>query len=284
MAVWTNLTQDHLDYHGGMEAYFAAKASLFAAGRSRLAVVNGDDAWGRRLLGQLEVPAVTYTLADAEDLRLAPRHSAFRWRGAAVELPIGGRHNVANALAAATTAAALGAAPEAIAEGLATAAPVRGRWEPVEAGQPFTVVVDYAHTPDGLEQVLTAARDAAGGHRVLVVFGCGGDRDRAKRPRMAAVATSLADVAFLTTDNPRSEDPLVIIEEAAAGAAPGASLVVEPDRRAAIALAVGRAAPGDIVVVAGKGHETGQIVGDRVLPFDDRDVARDALLKAAAGW
>jgi UDP-N-acetylmuramoyl-L-alanyl-D-glutamate--2,6-diaminopimelate ligase len=283
-AVWTNLTQDHLDYHGDMGAYFGAKAALFAPGRCRLAIVNTDDPWARRLLAQLEVPAEAYGLADAEDLRLSPRHSAFRWRGTRVELPMGGRHNVANALAAATAAAALGLAPEAIAQGLAGAEPVPGRWEAVDAGQPFTVVVDYAHTPDGLEQVLTAARGAAGGHRVLVVFGCGGDRDRAKRPRMAARAAALADVAVLTSDNPRSEDPLAIIREAAAGAPAAAPLVVEPDRRAAIALAVGQAAPGDIVVVAGKGHETGQVVGDRVLPFDDRAVVREALEKEAAGW
>ena len=139
------------------------------------------------------------------------------------------------------------------------------------------MLVDYAHTPDGLAQVLTAARGAADGHHVLVVFGCGGDRDRAKRPRMAATAAGLADLVVLTSDNPRSEDPLAIIREAAAGAPPGAPLVVEPDRREAIALAVRRAQPGDIVVIAGKGHETGQVVGGTVLPFDDRAVAREVL-------
>ncbi|HVM65524.1 MAG TPA: UDP-N-acetylmuramoyl-L-alanyl-D-glutamate--2,6-diaminopimelate ligase [Acidimicrobiales bacterium] len=284
VAVWTNLTQDHLDYHGDMEAYFRAKASLFVPGRCRVAVVNADDPWGRRLRDRLAVPAVPYRLADAEDLDVGARRSTFRWRGAAVELPLGGRHNVANALAAATAAASLGVEPAAIAAGLASAAPVPGRWEAVDAGQPFTVIVDYAHTPDGLTQVLRAARGAAGGHRVTVVFGCGGDRDRAKRPQMAAVAATLADVAVLTSDNPRSEDPLAIIREAAGGAPEGAALVIEPDRRQAIAFAVAQAAPGDIVVVAGKGHETGQVVGDRVLPFDDREVARDALLEAAARW
>jgi UDP-N-acetylmuramoyl-L-alanyl-D-glutamate--2,6-diaminopimelate ligase len=284
VAVWTNLTQDHLDYHGGMEAYYQAKASLFVPGRCRLAAVNVDDPWGRRLLDRLEVPAVPYRLADATDLVVGARRSSFQWRGARVELPLGGRHNVANALAAATAAAALGVDPEVIAAGLASAAPVPGRWEAIDAGQPFTVVVDYAHTPDGLTQVLSAARGAAGGRRVTVVFGCGGDRDRSKRPHMAAVAADLADLAVLTSDNPRSEDPLAIIGEAAGGAPPGAPLVIEPDRRQAIVFAVAQAAPGDIVVIAGKGHETGQVVGDRVLPFDDREVVRDALEKEAARW
>jgi UDP-N-acetylmuramoyl-L-alanyl-D-glutamate--2,6-diaminopimelate ligase len=286
-AVWTNLTQDHLDYHGDMEAYFRAKAALFVPDRCRLAVVNADDAWGRRLLddvARLGLAATTYAMSDAEDLRLFPRHSTFRWRGADVDVPLGGRHNVANALAAATVAASLGVLPGAVAEGLAAAPPVPGRWEAVDAGQPFTVLVDYAHTPDGLAQVLSAARASANGHRVLVVFGCGGDRDRAKRPQMTAAATALADLVVLTSDNPRSEDPLAIIDEAAAGAAPGSALLVEPDRREAIALAVGRAEPGDLVVIAGKGHETGQLVGDRVLPFDDRAVVREVLEGAPARW
>jgi len=230
------------------------------------------------------VPSVTYGLSDAGDLRLGPRQSTFTWRGVTIDVPLGGRHNVSNALAAATTAASLGVDAPTIAAGLASARPVPGRWEAVDAGQPFTVVVDYAHTPDGLEQVLTAARTAAGGHRVIVVFGCGGDRDREKRPRMAAAATALADVAVLTSDNPRSEDPLAIIDEAAAGARPGATLVIEPDRRDAIALAVAEAQPGDLVVVAGKGHETGQVVGGRVLPFDDRTVVREVLEQAASRW
>jgi UDP-N-acetylmuramoyl-L-alanyl-D-glutamate--2,6-diaminopimelate ligase len=249
-----------------------------------VAAVNADDPWGLRLLEGLEVPSVTYRLADAEGLELAPRRSTFRWRGAAVELPLGGRHNVANALAAATAAAELGVAPDVVAAGLAAAAPVPGRWEAVDAGQPFTVVVDYAHTPDGLRQVLTAARAAAPGHRVTVVFGCGGDRDRAKRPQMAAVAADLADLAVLTSDNPRSEDPRAIIDEAATGAPAGAALVIEPDRRRAIELAIAQAVAGDIVVIAGKGHETGQTVGDHVLPFDDREVARQALRTEAARW
>jgi UDP-N-acetylmuramoyl-L-alanyl-D-glutamate--2,6-diaminopimelate ligase len=266
-----------------MESYFRSKAALFTPERCRLAVVNTDDDWGRRLLRELEVPAVTYGSSDIDGLELGPRRSRFRWRGVDVEVPFGGRHNVANALAAATVAAELGLAPAAIADGLRTAPPVPGRWEIVDGGQPFTVVVDYAHTPDGLTQVLSAARGVVGEHRVLVVFGCGGDRDRTKRPLMASVATTLADVAVLTSDNPRHEDPLDIIREAAAGAAPGGDLVVEADRQAAIALALGRARPGDLVVIAGKGHEIGQVVGEVVLPFDDREVAR-TLLEAVPGW
>jgi UDP-N-acetylmuramoyl-L-alanyl-D-glutamate--2,6-diaminopimelate ligase len=282
-AVWTNLTQDHLDYHHDMESYFQSKAALFTPQRCRLAVVNTDDAWGRRLIGELDVPVVTYAATDAVDLELGPRTSHFRWRGVRVRLPLGGRHNVANALAAATVAAEFGVEPAVIAEGLSSAPPVPGRWEIVDAGQPFTVVVDYAHTPDGLSQVLTAANGVVGDHRVLVVFGCGGDRDRAKRPLMASVATALADVAVLTSDNPRSEDPLAIIRETQAGAVAGAELLVEADREAAIALALDRARPGDLVLIAGKGHETGQVIGDETITFDDRDVAR-RLLGASTRW
>ena len=276
-AVWTNLSQDHLDYHGDMEAYYRAKAALFSPPRCRLAVINIDDPWGRRLRDEVEVPVVTYALAEAEGLVLDARHSRFRWRGQEVELPLGGRHNVANALAAATAAEALGVTPACIAAGLGAAPPVPGRWEIVEGDQPFTVVVDYAHTPDGLTQVLDAARGVVGDGRVLVVFGCGGDRDRAKRPHMAAAATAAADLTVLTSDNPRHEDPLEIIAEASAGATPGRALLVEPDRAAAIAAAFDRARPGDVVVIAGKGHETGQDLGDRVVPFDDREVARRLL-------
>jgi len=278
IGLWTNLSQDHLDYHGDMEAYFAAKSRLFDPSRCHLAVVNGDDPWGERLLAALRVPAVTYRLADAGDLELGPGVSRFRWRGHPVTLHLGGDHNVANALAAAAAADALGVSSRVVAEGLSDAPPVPGRWEIVDAGQDFTVVVDYAHTPDGLAHVLAAARRSVGvGGRVLVVFGCGGDRDRDKRPRMAAVATRLADVAVLTSDNPRGEDPLAIIDEAARGAVRPEILLIEPDREAAIGLAIAAARRGDLVVVAGKGHETGQVVGELVLPFDDREVTRRAL-------
>jgi UDP-N-acetylmuramoyl-L-alanyl-D-glutamate--2,6-diaminopimelate ligase len=282
-AVWTNLSQDHLDYHGDMESYYRAKAALFVPPRCRLAVINADDPWGRRLRAEVEVPVVSYALAEAEQLQLGARRSRFRWRGEEVDLPLGGRHNVANALAAATAAEALGVAPPCIAAGLREAPPVPGRWELVAGDQPFTVVVDYAHTPDGLTQVLDAARGVVAGGRVLVVFGCGGDRDRAKRPHMAAAATAAADFTVLTSDNPRHEDPLEIIAEARAGALPGRALLIEPDRRTAMAAAFDRARPGDVVVIAGKGHETGQDLGDRIVPFDDREVARE-LLEERGPW
>jgi UDP-N-acetylmuramoyl-L-alanyl-D-glutamate--2,6-diaminopimelate ligase len=266
-----------------MEAYYRAKADLFVSERCRLAVINVDDPWGRRLQAEVDVPVLTYTLADAEGLVLGARRSRFRWRGQDVDLPLGGRHNVSNALAAATAAESLGIDRSIVAAGLRAAPPVPGRWELVEGDQPFTVVVDYAHTPDGLTQVLDAARGVVGDRRVVVVFGCGGDRDRAKRPRMAAAATAAADLTVLTSDNPRHEDPLEIIAEARAGATPGRALLVEPDRRAAIAAALERARPGDVVVIAGKGHETVQDLGDRVVPFDDREVAR-RLLRERRRW
>jgi UDP-N-acetylmuramoyl-L-alanyl-D-glutamate--2,6-diaminopimelate ligase len=277
VAVWTNLTQDHLDYHATMEAYFEAKARLFEPDRSAVAVVNTDDHWGRVLLTRLDRPARTYSLADAADLDVGLTGSRFRWRGHEVRLRIGGVPNVLNALAAATAADAIGIDPVDVAAGLGTVEGVPGRLEPLDCGQPFTVLVDYAHTPDGLRQVLGSIRRAAPGASLTVVFGCGGDRDRAKRPLMAAVATELADRVVLTSDNPRHEDPLAIMAEAAAGAVRPEVLVTEPDRAAAIALAVGQARAGDVVIIAGKGHETGQIVGDVVVPFDDRQAARDAL-------
>ena len=294
VGVFTNLSQDHLDYHGTMDEYFAAKVSLFSPCRVGVAVVNADDPWGRRLIEAIAVPTRPFTLADAVGLDVGPVSSTFRWEGQLVRLRLGGTFNVSNALAAATAARELGAGPAAVAEGLSSVASVPGRFETVEAGQPFTVVVDYAHTPASLEHVLLAARHAARGPaegiddktaegaagetgRVLVVFGCGGDRDRDKRPAMGEAATRLADLAVLTSDNPRSEDPLAIIESVRAGAVRPEVLVVEPDRRAAIALALDRARPGDVVVVAGKGHETTQVTGDSIMPFDDRAVVRAEL-------
>ena len=277
VAVFTNLSQDHLDYHGTMEDYFAAKSALFDPDRAAVAVANADDPWGRRLLEAPRLPTRPFALADAVGLRLDRTGSTFRWEGEPVRLRIPGLANVANALAAAAAARELGVGAAAVAAGLSGAAGVPGRNEAVDRGQPFTVLVDYAHTPDGLEQALAGARGTAGPGRVLVVFGCGGDRDRAKRPLMGEVATRLADVAVLTSDNPRSEDPAAIIDQVRAGVARPEVLVVEPDRRAAIALALTRARPCDVVVIAGKGHETTQIVGHRVIPFDDRVVAAQIL-------
>ncbi len=282
VGVFTNLSQDHLDFHGTMDAYFAAKARLFSPTFTDRAVICADDEWGRRLLadveGRADVEAHPYRLDDADDLRLSPGGASFTWRGQRVELALAGRFNVRNAVGAATAAAVLGVATEAIARGLADAAPVPGRFEAVDAGQPFTVIVDYSHKPDALDQALRAARElVTGDGELAVVFGCGGDRDRAKRPLMGAVAARLADQVVLTSDNPRSEDPLAIAAEVRAGMPAGAPVRVEPDRRRAIGLAVDAARPGGVVVVAGKGHETTQVVGDRALPFDDRVVAREAL-------
>jgi UDP-N-acetylmuramoyl-L-alanyl-D-glutamate--2,6-diaminopimelate ligase len=279
VAVFTNLGRDHLDFHGTEEAYFRAKARLFEPALTGLAVVNADDPHGRLLLDAARVPTRPYSLADAADLVVGATASTFRWRGQPVRLPLGGAFNVSNAVAAATVAAELGVDDAAIAAGLSGAEPPPGRFEPVDAGQPFAVVVDYAHTPDGLHQVLDAARSVAGGARVTVVFGCGGDRDRGKRPVMGEVASRLADRVVVTSDNPRHEDPGAIIDEVVAGVpdARRAAVVVEPDRRAAIALALAGAGPGDVVVIAGKGHEQTQEVGDRSVPFDDRLVARELL-------
>jgi UDP-N-acetylmuramoyl-L-alanyl-D-glutamate--2,6-diaminopimelate ligase len=285
-AVFTNLTQDHLDYHATMEQYFEAKALLFTPGRASLAVVNADDDWGARLLRRIRAQAgpgagstaIPFSIEDLDALDIRAGGSRFLWRGAEIRLRLGGRFNVRNALAAATTAAALGIDTEAIATGLERVEAVRGRFEPVRAGQPFTVLVDYAHTPDGLEQALLAARELTDGGRVIVVFGAGGDRDHAKRPLMGAVATRLADVAVLTSDNPRSEDPMAIIDQVAAGSKGEGLLEVEPDRATAVRWALEAAHPNDVVVIAGKGHELVQEMAGSVIAFDDAQVAREALI------
>jgi UDP-N-acetylmuramoyl-L-alanyl-D-glutamate--2,6-diaminopimelate ligase len=286
VSVFTNLSPDHLDFHIDMDDYFEAKASLFVPGLSDAAVVNLDDPRGRQLADRRLVPTEGFTLADAADLRVGPSRCSFRWRGQTVDLPLGGRFNVSNALAAATAAARLGLGPEVIAAGLAASGVVPGRFEAVDEGQPFTVLVDYAHKPDALAKALAAARDAAPEGRVLVVFGAGGDRDATKRPAMGEVASAGADQVLLTSDNPRGEDPLAIIDEVRAGMRDTAGLTVEPDRRSAIHLAVDRAEPGDVVLIAGKGHEQVQVVGDTELPFDDSEVARQALRhrREASAW
>jgi UDP-N-acetylmuramoyl-L-alanyl-D-glutamate--2,6-diaminopimelate ligase len=252
--VFMNLTQDHLDFHGTMEEYFAAKERLFAqAGR---AVINVGDEYGVRLARSLPDAVTFHPDDDLGD----------------VQLKLRGRFNVENALAAATTARALGIGEDAIKEGIEAVERVPGRFDEVDEGQPFTVIVDYAHTPGALETALEAARELSRG-RVICVFGAGGDRDRAKRPLMGQVVTELADVALVTSDNPRSEDPAAIAEDVV----DGLDLEVELDRRRAIERALEAAREGDVVVIAGKGHEQGQEIAGRKLPFDDREVARDAL-------
>jgi UDP-N-acetylmuramoyl-L-alanyl-D-glutamate--2,6-diaminopimelate ligase len=276
VAVFTNLGRDHLDFHPTPEDYFEAKARLFTPELADVGVVNTDDEHGRRLLERAMIPLVPYSLDDAVDLEVTPGGSVLTWRGVSLRVPLGGRFNVANAVAAATAAAELGVDPAVVADGLAATPQVPGRFELVDAGQPFTVVVDYAHTPDALENVLGNAR---GDGRLIAVFGCGGDRDPGKRTPMGEVASRLADEVVVTSDNPRSEDQTAIIDQIRRGAPHAA---IEPDRRAAIRAALLGARPGDVVVVAGKGHETTQTIGGTVLPFDDRVVVREELAALGA--
>jgi UDP-N-acetylmuramoyl-L-alanyl-D-glutamate--2,6-diaminopimelate ligase len=288
VAAFTNLSQDHLDFHPDMESYFAAKERLFTEFDVGRRVVVVDDPWGRRLAGSLP-DAVTVSLEGAadwrgEDVRVALGGTEFTVRSAAgeatVELPLPGRFNAANALVALAAGDALALELGQMAEALHTVPPVPGRVEAVDEGQGFAVLVDYSHKPGALEKVLLSARELAPGGRVLVVFGAGGDRDRAKRPLMGEIAARLSDVVIVTSDNPRSEPPEAIIDEIFTGIPSGASSHVErdADRRAAIARAVELAEPGDVVVIAGKGHEQGQeLAGGRKEPFDDVAVAREAL-------
>ena len=279
VAAFTNLSQDHLDFHASMADYEAAKASLFTPARARTAVVNTDDPAGRRIARSTRLPLTTYGEdADwqAREVDLRPDGSTFRLIGPGVDLRtslrLAGAFNVANAVAAAASlAAAQVSVPQAVA-GMAELDGVPGRMERVDAGQPFLALVDYAHTPEAVRRLLAAVRAVTPG-RVILVLGAGGNRDASKRPLMGAAARG-ADLVVLTSDNPRDEDPETILAALAAGA-PGA--VLEADRRAAIALAVQAARAGDAVVVAGKGHETGQEVAGRVTPFDDRQVLRTLL-------
>jgi len=288
VAAFTNLSHDHLDYHGTMEAYFEAKASLFTAERARCAVVDVDDPWGRRLVDRLaarsssDLPVVPVSMDEITGLELRLDGSRFSWRGRPVRLVQPGRFNVANALVAATVASQLGIDDQDVVVGLASCPAVPGRMEIVDAGPPLTAIVDFAHTPRGLEQLLGAVAELRRGGRILCVFGAGGDRDREKRPVMGEVVGRHADVVVVTTDNPRHEDPRHIIDDILAGIPDGCDALVEPDRRRAIVLAVDRAEPGDVVIVAGKGAETAQVVGDVALPFDDRVELAAALARRGA--
>jgi UDP-N-acetylmuramoyl-L-alanyl-D-glutamate--2,6-diaminopimelate ligase len=282
--VFTNLTQDHLDFHGTLERYFDAKRRLFVETRPPAAVNLGDE-HGRRLAEELRGhnELLTFGLVDdadlrAESLELGPRGARFTAGGIELETRLRGRFNVENVLGAVAAARLLRIDDESIVRGVRELRGVPGRFEAVDEGQPFAVLVDYAHTPDSLENVLRTARDLAQ-NRVICVFGCGGDRDRGKRPQMGRIASELADLAIVTSDNPRSEEPGAIIAEILEGA-DGAE--VEPDRREAISRAVAAADEGDVVVIAGKGHEQGQQFADRTIPFDDREVARDALRRLGA--
>jgi UDP-N-acetylmuramoyl-L-alanyl-D-glutamate--2,6-diaminopimelate ligase len=276
-AVFTNLSADHLDYHRTMEEYFRAKARLFESSFTDVAVIDIDTTYGRLLADSVQLPVVVRSGASTVDvLSVGLATSKFRWRDQIVHLPLGGRFNVANAVLAADTTAALDVAPHEIASALATVTPVPGRFERIDEGQPFSVLVDYAHTPDGVARVLEAAREVVSDGRVIVVFGCGGDRDATKRPMMGAEAEAGADLVVLTSDNPRHEDPQVIADAVLLGMNER-PYAVELDRRRAIALALEAAAEADVVVIAGKGHETTQQMGDTYIPFDDRDVTREIL-------
>jgi UDP-N-acetylmuramoyl-L-alanyl-D-glutamate--2,6-diaminopimelate ligase len=279
VAIFTNLTQDHLDFHPTMEDYFLAKRRLFQSG-PETAVINVDDPYGARLAAEL--PGAVTVAIDAPDAHLRATGiesdatgSTFTVDGLALRSPLPGRFNVLNTLCAVAAVRALGVDDATTAAALPDVARVPGRFEPVDEGQTFAVLVDYAHTPDSLDNVLRAARPLTAG-RLIVVFGAGGDRDRAKRPLMGAVACEQADVVIVTSDNPRSEDPQAIVAEILRGCR--ADTAVEIDRRAAIDRAIGMAEPGDVVVIAGKGHEQGQeFEGGRKVPFDDVTVAREAL-------
>jgi UDP-N-acetylmuramoyl-L-alanyl-D-glutamate--2,6-diaminopimelate ligase len=288
-AVFTNLTQDHLDYHKDFEHYFQAKRRLFeglGTPPPELAVINSEDAWGKRLLGLGSPRTITYGMNSASQVRVKQSslavegiHATLGTPRGAIEIasPLVGRANLMNVLAAAATAVGLGIPNDKIAQGIAGLRWVPGRMERVDEGQPFLVLVDYAHTDDALRNVLGTAR-ALTRNRLIVVFGCGGDRDRAKRPLMGEAAGSLADVPVLTSDNPRSEDPLRIMSDALVGLQKsGKPYMAEVDRETAIRKALGEAREGDVVVLAGKGHETYQILKDRTIHFDDREVARTVL-------
>ncbi|HEY3203650.1 MAG TPA: UDP-N-acetylmuramoyl-L-alanyl-D-glutamate--2,6-diaminopimelate ligase [Thermoanaerobaculia bacterium] len=287
VVVFTNLTRDHLDFHGDMEGYYAAKKRLFDLRKpGAFGIVNADDPYGRRLLSEAVPPLRRFSASGGEgDFRAESVHcdisgTAFEVVGAtgrfSIASPLPGRFNVANLLAAAAAGICLGAAPLEIAAALADVAVVPGRLEPVEVGQPYRILVDYAHTPDALERLLLAVRELTE-KKIILVFGCGGDRDPGKRRPMGEIAGRLADIAIATSDNPRSESPEAILKEVEAGlAASGATKYLKfVDRREAIRQAIELANPGTIVVIAGKGHESTQIIGSLEVPFDDRRVAAE---------
>lgn len=293
VAVFNNLSPEHMEFHSGMEDYFQAKAQLFTKRRSRLGVVNFDDEYGRRLVTESEVPVVTFSAeghpdADwrAEDVEVGPLDSTFvavgpKGERVTAKSPLAGPFNVANTLAAIVSLAVAGIDPQRAADGIAAVPGVPGRLERVDAGQPYLAVVDYAHKTDAVESVLRALRKVTEG-KLHIVLGCGGDRDKTKRMPMGAAAARLADTAVLTSDNPRGEDPLAILATMLAGAAEvpaheRGDVAVFEDRAAAIRAAVVRARPGDTVLVAGKGHEQGQDIAGVVRPFDDRQVLREAI-------
>ncbi len=290
VAAFTNLTQDHLDYHVNMEDYRRAKLRLFESieGPGRFTVVNSDDPSAEHFIAASKVPCHTYGREGdciAENVRVSPSGMHFdvktKWGSCSAQIALLGRHNVSNALCVITTCCGLGLPLERVAEGIASLPNVRGRFERVDSGQDFHVIVDYAHTDDGLINVLRASREICAG-RIIVVFGCGGDRDKTKRPKMARAAATLSDYAIVTSDNPRTEDPLSIIADVEAGMIDcdkkrGKDYLVISDRSEAIRRAIEMANAGDLVMIAGKGHEDYQILGTRRIHFDDVEVAKAIL-------
>lgn len=290
-SIFTNLTQDHLDFHPSLEDYFTAKARLFTEALTDVAVINVDDPYGLRLLERSRLPVVTFsasgshladwTVASAEREGMRSRLSLAGPTGERLELSVAllGGFNASNLLGAVSALSTLGLDLDKVVQGIEALPGVPGRMELVDAGQPFVALVDYAHTPDAVETLLSTLRELTSS-RVIIVLGCGGDRDASKRPLMGRAAASGADIAVLTSDNPRSEDPAAILAEMEEGARAAGSpheIHLELDRRAAIELAVSLAGPGDVVCIAGKGHETGQDIGGVVHHFDDREVLREAL-------
>jgi len=293
--IFTNLTRDHLDFHNTMENYFAAKRRLFegtGAGRARCGIVNADDPYGQQLRNVAE-QTITYGLGSGAQVTAKKFALALRGLDFVADTPAGkievrsplvGRNNVYNLLAAIGASIALDFRREAIEAGISALAAVPGRFERIDLGQPFMVVVDYAHTDDALQKLLETARELHPTGRMITLFGCGGERDRSKRPLMGAAAGRLSNVVILSSDNPRSEDPLKIINDALVGLQrTSAKVLVEPDRERAIELALEQARPGDIVLLAGKGHETTQVLKDRTIEFDDREVARRILRERGYG-
>jgi UDP-N-acetylmuramoyl-L-alanyl-D-glutamate--2,6-diaminopimelate ligase len=277
LAVFTNFGHDHLDFHGSEDAYFAAKASLFTHENARKGVLNGDEARVASLMAGAEIPTVTFSRSDARNVSVSATKVSYRWNEVDITVPMGGEFTLMNSLAAARSAEMLGCSRDAILRGLSTVSPVPGRFEPVTGDLGFDVIVDYAHTPESLEGLLISVRAVSAG-RVILVFGCGGDRDRGKRPLMGEVAARLADSVIVTSDNPRTEMPGAIIADIMAGiTGVSAGVTTEPDRAVAIASAISAAERGDIVVIAGKGHETTQEIAGTLHPFSDADVARSAM-------
>jgi UDP-N-acetylmuramoyl-L-alanyl-D-glutamate--2,6-diaminopimelate ligase len=282
--VFTNLGRDHLDFHGSEESYFQAKARLFASDFTSVGVVNADDSYGQRLIKDSSISITPFSMNDVSELQVTATTHQYSWCGRVIRIGIGGTVNVMNSIAAATTARDIGIHLDDIVDGLESAPAVPGRFEKVEAGQDFVVLVDFAHTPDGLAEVLRSVRASSPDGRVILVFGCGGDRDKMKRPLMGEIAVSLADVVIVTSDNPRSEDPEAIMYSIIAGIPDHMRhrlLSTDVDRRRAIQRAINVARAGDVVLIAGKGHEVTQTIGSESYPFDDRTVALEMLRSVA---